>query len=228
MLAATPSGAQRRPHCHHPGVFRDRIDAGRQLAAALRNRVEGPAVVLGIPRGGVIVGAPVAESLGCSLDVVVTRKLGAPGNPELAIGAVAPGVTVIDERTVAALHVSATYLEGEVAAQQREIERRTDAYRGDRPSPALEGRTAVVVDDGIATGATAVAALRWARANGADRVILAAPVGPTGVERRMAAECDASLILLTPIDLRAVGQWYERFDQVADRDVKAALAERGT
>jgi putative phosphoribosyl transferase len=208
-------------------VFRDRIEAGRQLAEALRGRVEGPAVVLGIPRGGVVVALPVAEALGSPLDVVVTHKLGAPGNPELAIGAVAPGVTVVDERAVALLRVPPVYLEEEIARQQREIERRMHAYRRDRPPLALDARTAVIVDDGVATGATAVAALRWARAADAARVVLAAPVGPVGVEARMRPECDDCVILRTPIDLRAVGQWYERFDQVEDRDVEAALAAGG-
>ncbi len=117
--------------------------------------------------------------------------------------------------------------EDEIARQEREIERRTAAYRGDRPPPALEGRTAVIVDDGVATGATAVAALRWARAAGAARVVLAAPVGPAGIEARMSPECDDCVILHTPADLRAVGQWYQRFDQVEDRDVRLALEGRG-
>ena len=209
------------------GVFRDRLDAGEQLAEAVAPLVTGPALVLGIPRGGVIVGAPVARRLGCPLDVVVTHKLGAPDNPELAIGAVAPGVRVIDARVVAGLRVPVAYLEEEVARQEREVERRTGAYRGERPLPELAGRTAVIVDDGVATGATAVAALRWARAAGAMRVVFAAPVGPQGVEARLSPECDGSVILQTPADLRAVGQWYERFVQVSDEDVRRALAAEG-
>jgi putative phosphoribosyl transferase len=205
-------------------VFRDRLEAGEQLAEALRAHVDGPAVVLGIPRGGVIVGAPVASRLDCPLDVVVTHKLGAPDNPELAIGAVAPGVRVIDARMVAGLRVPPAYLEDEVARQEREVERRMSAYRAERPALDLTGRTAVVVDDGVATGATAVAALRWARGIGAERVLFAAPVGPEGIEARLAPECDGCVILRTPADLRAVGQWYERFPQVDDDDVRKALA----
>ena len=184
-------------------------------------------MVLGIPRGGVIVGAPVASRLACPLDVVVTHKLGAPDNNELAIGAVAPGVRVIDARIVAGLRVPPDYLEEEVARQEREIERRMSAYRGERPAPELAGRIAVVVDDGVATGATAVAALRWARAAGAERVVFAAPVGPYGIQARLAPECDGCVILITPADLRAVGQWYERFPQVSDDDVRSALAAGG-
>lgn len=208
-------------------MFRDRLDAGEQLAEVVRALVEGPAVVLGIPRGGVIVGAPVASLLGCPLDVVVTHKLGAPDNPELAIGAVAPGVRVIDARIVSGLRVPTAYLEEEVARQEHEIERRMSAYRGERPPPELKGRTAVIVDDGVATGATAVAALRWARGAGAEHVLFAAPVGPEGIESRLAPECDGCVILRTPADLRAVGQWYERFPQVHDDDVRSALVAGG-
>jgi putative phosphoribosyl transferase len=205
-------------------VFRDRREAGELLSAALVDRVHGPAIVLGIPRGGVIVAAPVARALGAPLDVVVPRKLGAPGNPELGIGAVAPGVRVVDERLVRMLHVPADYLNEEAAQQEAEIGRRLLAYRGDRPPPDLAGRSAVLVDDGVATGVTARAAMRWARAAAAARVVFAAPVGPAGIEEALAPDCDDSFFLLTPPRFGAVGEWYERFPQVSDDEVRVALA----
>jgi putative phosphoribosyl transferase len=206
-------------------MFRDRADAGERLARAVAPLLEGPAVVLGIPRGGVIVAAPVAAALRAPLDVVLTHKLGAPGNPELAIGAVAPGVRVVSERAVRMLGVDAAYLDDEVARQEEELERRAAAYRSGREPPAFDGGTAVVVDDGVATGATAVAALRWARAQGAARVLFAAPVGPEGIERQLAHDCDACVILETPADLRAVGSWYREFGQTTDAQVMRALEE---
>ena len=207
-----------------PRVFRDREEAGRALAAALHGRVErSNAIVLAIPRGGVIVAAPVARALEAPLDVVIPHKLRAPDNPELAIGAIAPGVRVLDERIVQALHVPAAYIEEEAATQEAEIERRTRLYRGDRPEPSFTDATAVVVDDGIATGATAVAALRWARAQGAARVVFATPVGPRSAPRLLAFECDDAVVLETPPSFRAVGEWYEQFDQVQDREVLDVL-----
>jgi putative phosphoribosyl transferase len=204
-------------------VFADRVDAGRRLGLQLEGSVQAPAVVLGIARGGVIVGAEVARSLGASLEVVICRKLGAPGNPELGIGAVAPGVRVIDRTTVLALGIDEAYVEAEARRQGAEIERRIAAYREGRAPADLTGASAVVVDDGVATGVTAVAALRWARVQGAAVVIFAAPVGPAGIERRLAAECDRCVVAETPSDLRAVGQWYDRFDQTTDDEVRAVL-----
>lgn len=207
-------------------MFRDRAEAGARLAAAVAGRVPAPAVVLGIPRGGVLVAAPVADALGAPLDVVVPRKLGAPGNPELGIGAVAPGVRVVDERLVRLLGVTPSYLLEEIERQEDEIERRQRAYREGRPPVALEGVTAVVVDDGVATGVTAGAALRWARAQAAARVVFAAPVGPPETAERLAPECDEVVLLETPAGFRAVGEWYEWFDQVTDEEVRAALRAR--
>jgi predicted phosphoribosyltransferase len=204
-------------------VFRDRDDAGRQLAAAVADRVTGPALVLAIPRGGVVVAEPVAAALGIPLDVVVPRKLRAPFDPELAIGAVAPGVQVIDERLVRMLGVDDAYVRDEVVRAQAEIDRRTAAYRGSRPPLDLAGRTVVVVDDGVATGATAVASLRWARAAGAARVVFAAPVGPPDALMRLGEECDEVVLLETPAGFGAVGEWYERFGQVSDDRVRSAL-----
>ncbi|MET0801941.1 MAG: phosphoribosyltransferase family protein [Actinomycetota bacterium] len=204
-------------------MFTDRVDAGRRLGEALRGTVEPPVVVLGVARGGVVVAAEVAPALDAPLDVVIPRKLGAPGNPELGIGAVAPGVRVVDRASLAALGISAEYVEAEARRQEAEIERRTAAYHEGKPPADLHGVTAIVVDDGVATGVTALAALRWARAQGAAQVIFAAPVGPKGIERRLGPDCNRCVVLLTPGDLRAVGQWYERFDQTTDAQVRDAL-----
>ncbi|HET9671546.1 MAG TPA: phosphoribosyltransferase family protein [Actinomycetota bacterium] len=200
-------------------MFEDREDAGVRLASALAPIVRAPATVLAVPRGGVVVAAVVARDLGAPLDVVIPRKLGAPGNPELAIGAVAPGVRVLHHRTVRQLGVSEDYVEAEVARQEREIERREVAYRGRREPAPVAGRTAIVVDDGVATGATAVAALRWARAGGASRVVFAAPVGPPAARARLEPECDEVVLLVEPPGFLAVGEWYRDFDQVSDDEV---------
>lgn len=205
----------------------DRADAGRRLADAVAAAVQGPVVVLGVPRGGVLVAAPVASVLGAPLDVVVPKKLSAPGNPELGIGAVAPGVRVLDEGLLARLGVSEAYLEDEIVKVEAEISRRTALYRGDRDPIQLGGRTAVVVDDGVATGGTAHAALAWAHAAGAWKVVFAAPVGPPDTVASLEADCDLVIVLIQPEPFFAVGQWYERFDQVTDQEVRAALAEAG-
>jgi putative phosphoribosyl transferase len=209
-------------------IFADRADAGEQLAKALLDHATGDSVVLAIPRGGVIVGGAVARALGAPLDVVVPRKIGAPGNPELGIGAIAPGVRVLDPRLIRTLRVTPQYLEREIAAQEREIERRERAYRRGRPPVEVKGKVAIVVDDGIATGSTAAAALRWARAQGASKVILAVPVAPMQALRRLAGEADEIVVLATPDPFMAVGEWYRRFDQTSDDEVVAALAQANT
>ena len=197
------------------------------MAASLAGRfADERVVVLGIPRGGVVVAAPVAVALHAPLDVVVPRKLGAPGNPELAIGAVASGVRVLDERLLRSLGVPERYVEEEIERQEEEIGRRTERYRSGGAAVAIAGATVVIVDDGVATGATAVAALRWARARGAARVVFAAPVGPRGTIRRLSQEADEVVVLETPLSFAAVGEWYETFDQVQDDVVIRALGER--
>jgi putative phosphoribosyl transferase len=205
-------------------IFADRIDAGERLAKDLAHLAGSDCVVLAIPRGGVIVGEVIARELGAPLDVVVPRKIGAPGNPELAIGAVAPGIRVLDPRMVGALGVTDQYLDREIAEQEAEIERRQRAYRGGRPPQPVEGRVAIVVDDGVATGSTAVAALRWARARGAERVVLAVPVAPPQSLERLRAEADEVVVLETPQPFLAVGEWYRDFDQTTDEQVVSALA----
>jgi putative phosphoribosyl transferase len=202
--------------------FRDRADAGDQLAEVLRGTLEGPAVVLGIPRGGVVVAARVASRLGLPLGVVVTKKLGAPGNPELGIGAMAPGVRVLEPDVIATLGISRRWLDRESARVDAEVARRAAAYGAARD---VRGRVAVVVDDGVATGVTARAAGLWAKGAGAIRAILAVPVAPAGVEGRVADAFDEIVAVTTPRGLRAVGQCYADFDQVADDEVRALLRE---
>lgn len=206
-------------------IFRDRIEAGRRLAQELASLEGEDVVVLGIPRGGVEVGAEVARAHGWPLDTVIPRKVRAPGNPELGLGAIAPGVRVLDERMIRTLGVSEEYLEREIADEEEEIRRRADAYRGGRPPVALKGKVVVVVDDGVATGGTAVAALRWARAQEASRVILAVPVAPAAAVGKLAREADEIVALETPEPFFAVGQWYLDFPQTSDEEVVSRLQE---
>lgn len=205
-------------------MFADRRDAGQRLAAALESLRGEDVVVLGIPRGGVEVAAVVAETLHVPLDIVVPRKVGAPGNPELGLGAVAEDVEVLDEHLIRVLGVSEEYLRREIADQREEIARRSSLYRGGRPPVDLEGKVAVVVDDGVATGGTAAAALRWARARGATKVMLAVPVAPGEAVRRLKDEADEIRVLATPEPFFAVGQWYRSFPQVSDAQVIELLS----
>jgi putative phosphoribosyl transferase len=208
-------------------LFRDRRDAGERLADALAHLAGKDLVVLGIPRGGVEVAAVVAERLHAPLDVVIPRKVGAPGNPELGLGAVAQGVRVLDSSLIEALDVDEDYLQEEIARQEEEIARRSARYRSDRPAVSVEGKVVVVVDDGVATGGTAAAALRWARRQGASRVVLAVPVAPQEGMARLAEEADDVVVLATPRPFYAVGQWYGRFGQVPDDRVVELLAASG-
>jgi putative phosphoribosyl transferase len=205
-------------------IFADRAEAGERLAVALGELAGEDVVVLAIPRGGVIVGEVVARAIGAPLDVVIPRKIGAPGNPELGLGAIAPGVRVLDDRIVRALGVTREYLEREIAAQEQEIERRQLAYRAGRPPVDVRGKVAVVVDDGIATGGTAAAALRWAGSRGAREVVLAVPVAPPASLARLRDEADRIVVLATPEPFLAVGEWYRTFDQTTDDEVVSALA----
>ena len=191
--------------------FLDRADAGRQLGALLRKRGLEGGVVLGIPRGGVPVALEVARALGAELGVVVARKLRAPYQPELAVGAVtADGGLWVNERLAAEVGADAKYLAEEQERQVREARRREEEFDGGL-RPVVEGRTVIVVDDGIATGATAIAALRAMRTRGAGKVILAIPVGPPDTVQAMRAEADNVICLASEADFHAVGQFYVDF-----------------
>ncbi len=208
-------------------IFRDRADAGRQLAAALDGYRDRRPFVLAIPRGGVAVGFEVAVALHAPLDVIVPRKLRAPYNPELAVGAVAhDGSVYLDTDLIHSLHAPQGYVNEEIATQLEEIRRRMRLYRGDRPTPDLSGYAAIVVDDGIATGATMIAALRAARAMRPTRLVVAVPVAPRGVVDRLHAEADEVRCLYTPEVFYAVGQFYDDFGQTTDDEVIGLLQRR--
>jgi predicted phosphoribosyltransferase len=203
-------------------VFTDRRDAGRRLAAALAHLRDRRPHVLAIPRGGVVVGREVAGLLRAPLEVIIPRKLRAPLNAELAIGAVAEdGAVFVDEGL--ARGVDQAYLDQEITAQRTEIERRVRVYRGGRSLPRLDGLTAIVVDDGIATGATMIAALRAARGLGPARLVAAVPVAPPDGVARLAREADEVVCLAAPQAFYAVGQFFEDFTQVEDEEVIALL-----
>lgn len=203
-------------------MWADRVEAGRELARELAARGYGAdALVLGVPRGGVEVAAEVSRILHAPLDIVVVRKIGAAGNPEFAAGAVDPDGTVIPNAEAGA---TAAYLETEGAREHAEALRRIAEYRGGRAEPDIGGRTAIVVDDGIATGLTALSALRWLRSRGAVRVVLAVPVIAPSAVRLLTGEVDELVALDAPPGFHAVGTHYARFGQLSDADVKALLA----
>ena len=211
-------------------IFADRYDAGRRLAAVLaRHRVEHP-LVLGLPRGGVVVAFEIALALGAELDVLVVRKLGVPGAEEFALGAIAPGAILVNPDLVTQLGISDEDLERIVAREARELARRERTYRGNRPPVHAEGRTVILVDDGLATGASAQAAIESIRRQRPRQIIFAAPVcSPDGSEalRRMV---DQVVCLERPPDFQAVGLWYRDFPPASDAEVIRCLrqAQRGS
>jgi len=213
------------------GVFADRAEAGRRLAGLFAERCAErpgryePAAVFGLPRGGVPVAGEVARELGAPLDVILVRKLGVPAQPELAMGALGEGgVEVLDRDLVERAGVSERQLDAVRAQEHAELDRRVARYRGGRPRVEPGGRTAVVVDDGIATGATARAACRVARAQGARRVVLAVPVAPRGWRDWMADAADELECVREAGDFFGIGQFYADFHQTSDAEVLVCLA----
>lgn len=187
----------------------------------------GSLVVLAIPRGGVVVAKEVADRLGAPLDLVITRKIGAPGNPELAVGAVTQdGESLIDRETVDRLRVSEVYLKEEAARQSAEIIRCMDYYRGHRAFPELTAKTVILVDDGVATGSTMKAAIQSVKNMRAESVVVAVPVGPQETIHELSRYADRVVCLETPAFFNAVGQFYGEFEQVDDRTVKEILEVR--
>lgn len=208
--------------------FVDRFDAGRKLAALLGSYRDVAPVVLALPRGGVPVAFEVAASLAVPVDLVLVRKIGAPGDAELGIGAVVDGAepqVVVDDALLRRVRPPEGYVEAETQRQLREIERRRLAYLGDRPPPMVAGRTVIVVDDGIATGNTARAALRALRRAGASRLILAVPVVAEDTRESLLAEADEIVSVETPRLLRSVGEYYRDFTQTSDAEVVALLRQ---
>lgn len=206
--------------------FTDRAAAGRALAQRLQDDRRRDVVVLGLPRGGVVVAWEVAQHLGAPLDVIVVRKLGVPWQPELAMGAIGEGgVRVLDDTVLRISGASEQDVAAVEGRERAELAARVKRFRGGHPPTPLEGRTVLIVDDGIATGSTAKAACRVARARGAAEVILAVPVAPAGVERDFTGIADTVVALHTPWDFAAVGQFYRDFEQVTDGEVTSILAE---
>jgi len=207
--------------------FSDRVDAGRQLAAKLSNLRGTPnLVVLGIPRGGVVVAYAVALELHAPLDVTLTRKLGAPDNEELAIGAMAEdGSRVLDERLIAELHVSRDHLDRVTETARREIERRAALYRGRRAAIDVREKVALVVDDGIATGATMFATLQMLRGRQVVSLIAAAPVVSSEARQRLRVRADRAVYVAAPALFHSVGSFYEQFNPVSDSEVRELLAD---
>jgi len=205
--------------------FKDRVHAGRILAGHLTHYANRPdVIVLGLARGGVPVAFEVAQALGAPLDVAIVRKLGVPGQPELAMGAIAPGaVTFINQSMVDQLRLSRAKLDAVIARETEELARRQLAYRGTRAAPKVAGLTVILVDDGLATGATMRAAIAAFRQLGAARVIVAVPLGAGETCEALRAEADELVCAMTPEPFYSVGAWYRDFSQTSDEEVKRLL-----
>ena len=208
--------------------FRDRVEAGQLLAKDLAwLKDQQGVIVLGIPRGGVVVANEIAKALHAPLDVYITRKLGAPHNPELAIGALASdGAAFLDQEMIRRLGVTAEFVQSEIARQRKEIARRMAAYHGTRPEPDLHDKTVVLVDDGVATGATVLVSLRSIRQRQPRQLILAVPVGAPDSISSLQKEADHVVCLCSPEVFWAVGSFYSDFSQTSDQEVIQMLAER--
>jgi len=208
-------------------MFKDRTAAGKLLAKELgflKGRRD--VVVLAVPRGGVVVAKEVAASLEAELDLVIARKIGAPGNPEYAIGSVTQdGEVIVEKESASALGVTEEYLKREASEQSKEIRARIKNYRAERPYPVLAGKTVVIVDDGLATGYTMMAAILSVKKSGAAGVIVAVPVGPRDTVAKLSLVADEVVCLDSPGAFYAVGEFYEHFDQVDDEAVREALGK---
>jgi len=208
-------------------IFEDRREAGRQLGLALEGRGYGmeAILILGIPRGGLVIAEEVSQVLSAPMDVIIARKLRAPYQPELGIGAVVDGdhITILNDEVVRSVGATPAYLEREIAYQKEEIDRRLRFYRGDRPPPEVTGKTVVVVDDGIATGYTFRAALEGLRRRNPQKLVGAAPVAARDSFDMLKAFADEVVCLQTPDFFMAVGAWYRNFDQVSDEEASSIL-----
>ena len=209
-----------------PSRYPDRRAAGQVLAQELLDYADRPDVcVLALPRGGVPVGFEVAQALRAPLDVFIVRKLGVPGHEELAMGAIATGgAQVLNEEVIQQLDIPPFVIEAAARREGQELQRRETLYRGDRPPLNLENRTVILVDDGLATGSTMRAAVAAVRHQKASRIVIAVPVAAPDTVARLEREVDALVCPLTPRSFQAVGQWYVRFDQTTDEEVRELLA----
>lgn len=202
-------------------MFKDRIDAGQRLAETLKKRGVSADIIIALPRGGVEVGRAVADALGLPLDIVVPRKIGAPGNPEYAIGAIAESGEPVGDAELAA--ADPKWLVKAVAGERALARRRLDVYRKGMPPRVLNGKRVVIVDDGMATGLTMRAAIATTKAEGAAALIVAVPVAPPDTVSRISGETDVVVALETPAFFGAVGEFYEKFPQVEDEEVVRLL-----
>ncbi len=207
-------------------LFEDRIDAGEKLASEIEKKIGRPSIILGIPRGGVVIGYVIARKLGSELDVIVARKIGVPGNPELAVAAVAEDGEVAIEEEVAALYgVSHQYIEAQAKKELEEIKKRVEKFRGKGKRIEVKGKEVLIVDDGLATGTTMVAALKYVKKQSPIRLVAAAPVASREALMKVQSIADDAIILYMPEDFFAIGEFYRDFSQVSDEEVLEYLAK---